>query len=305
MVNRFNYCDIVWVDLVDPSEDEIKSLIDEFHIHLTVAEELSSASYKPRSELFGDHLYLILHFPVFKHSHKTESKKQEIDFVIGRNFLITARYDTIDAIEKFSKMLEVNAILNHGETENCTSLVFFGIINEIYRSLDDELSFMTSWISKIEREIFEGKEREMVAALSNASRNLLNFKNSINFHKDIFMSTISLGNKIFDSDFSHYMEKIIDEHQKLKHAVYNQIDSIQELRETNNSLLSTKQNEIMKILSVFASIGLPLSIIASLLQIDTISRPIVGQANDFWILLASLGIIGLIMFIFFKFKRWL
>jgi len=92
---------------------------------------------------------------------------------------------------------------------------------------------------------------------------------------------------------------------KVENAIRNAREYASELKDTNDSLLNTKQNQITQILTVVAFIALPLSIITSLLQIDMRSRPIVGIENDFWIVLGALVIIGFGLFLYFKKKKWL
>lgn len=305
MINRYQYKDAVWVDLIEPTQEEASEIMEEFGINPSVAQELTSPTFKSRAELHRDFIYLILHFPAFKHSHKQEELAQEVDFVIGKDFLITARYDTIDAVEKFAKAIEVNSILDKTMEKNYTGFIFFGIVQEIYRSLGNELDYIRDWLGKIEKDIFSGKEKEMVVSLSHASRTLLNFKKTTDFHKEVLESLDEIGKKIFDEHFSYHVHRLLDEYHKLKYVIRNSMDSVTEMRETNNSLVSTKQNEIMKILAILAFIGIPLSIVTSLLQIDLTSRPIVGKENDFWILLSAMVAIGIFLYSLFKYKKWL
>jgi magnesium transporter len=291
--------------MIQPTSEEVRGVMTEFGINPLVADELTSPSYKSRVELYRNYIYLILHFPAFKHSHKKEDAKQEVDFIIGKNFLITARYDTIDAIEKFSKIVEVNTILDRGLGENHTGFIFFGILKEIYQSLQNELEYVENWLSQIEEDIFAGKEKEMVVSLSQASRILLNFKKSTDFHKEALNSLDVLGKKIFDEHFSYHVNRVLDEYQKVIHSIRNNTDSVTELRETNNSLLTTKQNEVMKVLTIVAFIALPLTIIASILQVDFVSRPIVGHPNDFWITVLVFVALGILMYAYFRYKKWL
>src|ERR1035437_10915108 len=132
MINRFKYNDTVWIDLNQPTEKEAQDVINEFSINPFIMNDLMSPSIKSRVEMHEKHLFLILHFPVFKHSHSGESK-QEVDFVIGDKFLMTVRYDTVDPIEKFQKKVEVDNILHRTVFDHGSSgALFFEIIKEIY-----------------------------------------------------------------------------------------------------------------------------------------------------------------------------
>jgi len=305
MINRYQYKDTVWVDLIEPTLEESEEIMNEFNIDPIVAKELTSPSFKSRAELRSDFIYLILHFPAFKHSHKQEELAQEIDFVIGKDFLITARYDTIDAVDKFAKTIEVNSILNKTIEKNCTGFLFFGIVQEIYRSLSNELDYIRDWLGKIEKDIFRGKEKEMVVSLSHASRTLLNFKKTTDFHKEVLESLDEIGKKIFDEHFSYHVHRLLDEYHKLKYVIRNSMDSVMEMRETNNSLVSTKQNEIMKTLTILAFVTFPLTLVASIFSLNTSFIPLVGKENDFWIVIGIMVALTFFFFAYFKYKKWL
>lgn len=303
MLHRHTQKGVVWVDLTHPTQEEIKEVSEEFSLSPGVIHELTSPSVKSRVELHKNYIYLILHFPVFKHSHSNDSK-QEIDFIIGKDFLITARYDTIDALDKFSKVIEVNSILDRGFGENATGTIFFGIIQEIYQSLFNELTYVENSLTKAEHGIFNGQEREMVVALSELSRILLNFKKSTDFHKEVLLSLQTFGEKIFDEHFSYSVHQILEEYYKVENSIKNNMSFVVELRETNNSLLSTKQNEIMKTLTIMAFVTFPLTLIATVFSMDTVNNPIVGHPLDFWIVIGIMVFATLCFFVFFKTKKW-
>lgn len=303
MIRRFQYKDSVWVDIQAPTPEEVHAIMDEFSVNPTVVNEMVSPSLKSRVELHKDYLYVILHFPVFRHSHADETR-QEVDFIVGKNFVITVRYDSIDAIEKFAKIIEVSSILDRGIEENCTTLIFFGIISQIYQSLENELEYIETHIAKIEHAVFAGEEKEMVFALSQVGRNLINFKKSTDFHKEVLGSLDSFGRTIFDDHFSYHVRRIQNEYAKIQNILMNNMESVAELRDTNNSLLSTKQNETMKTLTIMAFVTFPLTLMAAIFSMDTKNTPIVGNRYDFWIIIGMMLCATAIFFIFFKFKKW-
>ena len=80
---------------------------------------------------------------------------------------------------------------------------------------------------------------------------------------------------------------------------------LHELRETNNSLLSTKENETMRILTIMALLTFPLALLVSILEIDTVNNPIRHMPYDFWIILGIVIAVGASMYLYFKHKKWL
>ena len=304
MVNRFTYRDITWVDLESPTDVELYNIIDEFRVTPSVAQELKTPSLKPKVYLYKDFIYLILHFPAFKHSHISDSN-QEVDFVIGDKFLITVHYDVIDPIHKFTKEFEVESILENHDLGDHAGFIFFHLIKKLYHSLEHELEFIASELDEIESDIFRGKEKEVVKFISEVSRDLLNFKQATSSHQEVLSSFEIAGTKFFGHDFDYFIKDILSEYYKIGRIIENHRESLLELRDTNNSLLSTKQNEAMKVLSILAFITFPLSLIASIFGMNTKYLPIVGLDGDFWIIVGIMGVLTLSFFFYFRSKDWL
>lgn len=304
MLNRFTYRDITWVDLESPTDGELYDIIDEFSVIPPVAQELKTPSLKPKVDLYKDFIYLILHFPAFKHSHISGSN-QEVDFIIGDKFLITVHYDTIDPIHKFSKEFEVESILEKHDLGNHAGFIFFHLIKKLYRSLEHELEYVASELDEIEDAIFIGKEKEVVKFISEVSRDLLNFKQATGSHQEVLNSLEMVSKKFFGGDFDYFIKDIMSEYYKVDKTIGNHRESLLELRDTNNSLLSTKQNETMKVLSILAFVTFPLSLVASIFGMNTAYLPIVGGNNDFWTIIGIMGILTLLFFFYFRHKEWL
>jgi magnesium transporter len=85
--------------LFSPTIDEIRQVVNEYNIHPLVAHELNIPTLRPKVDLYDNFIYLILHFPTFRNvDGKKVIKQQEIDFIVGKNFLITTRYHAIDPL---------------------------------------------------------------------------------------------------------------------------------------------------------------------------------------------------------------
>ena len=124
MLSRYEHGGIVWIDLESPTAREVKDLAEQIQLDPLIAEELLLPSTRPRIEFYGHYIYMILHFPALQHSHR-KSHEQEVDFVIGKNFLITTHYDTIDPLHKFSKVFEVNSVLDKSNLGDHAGYLFF------------------------------------------------------------------------------------------------------------------------------------------------------------------------------------
>lgn len=300
MTTTRSFMNQVWVDLNSPTKEEIDSLVLTQNINPIIAKDLLTPTPSQHAQDEGQIIYTVLHIPTFKHPSSL-CNSQEIDFIISGNGLITARYDSIDALHYFNKQIEVNEILSKNENSH----LFFGMMKEIYKSMMDELAYLEDWVKEIEKNIFEGHEKTMVFAISSAGRNLLNFKRIIEPHGNIFEYLRETGGEKFGKKFEMDAKFLFEEWRRVMRIVNSQIDLVAELRETNNSMLSAKQNEIMKKLAVVGYILLPLTVITQLFSLSIRSFPFINNPNAFWIVLAIMAVVMLTTIVFAKIKKWL
>lgn len=305
MISRYTYKDLIWVDVQSPTQEEVRALMEEFSIHPLAADELLTPTLRPKVDLYSNFIYLILHFPTISHKHDG-GHEQEIDFIVGKKFLITTHYDLIDPLHEFSKLFEVNSILEKSNFGDHAGFILFYIMRELYKMLDRELDHINHDFGDIEAKIFSGRERDMVNAISHLNRDLLNFKQILRPHKEVLESFEIAGTKFFGQEFSYYLRTVIGEFYKISTILDGHRETLLELRDTNDSLLTTKTNDIMKTLTVTAFIILPLTFIGQIFGMSITNIPLVNDPNAFWIILGTMGVVGACLFGYFKFfKKWM
>lgn len=302
MLTRYREKNLVWVDLVAPTPSEVRELTAEFNLNPLVAEELLSVSPKSKVENHGDCLYLVLHFPALRALHP--QPEQEIDFIIGKNFLITTRYATIDPLHFFAKAFEARAVLGRGQMTHGGHL-FIAMVTALYQALVNECDALKNRLDDIEDQIFSGRERDMVAQLSQLARMIHDFRRILAPHKEMLSSLEGVGDKLFAPGFSYHVRSVVGEYERVRHTLEHLREWLDEMRETNNSLLSTKQNDIMKTLTIMAFITFPLTLFSSLFAIEARDVPIIGLPGDFWIIVGIMFTVAGCFFLFFKYKKWL
>lgn len=304
MVHKYTYKDLTWIDLISPTVSEVREIMEQYKIDTKVGEELLTPSLKPKINMYPNYMYLILHFPAFRHTHKGEIN-QEVDFVLGKNFLITAHYDTIDPLHKFAKVFEVNSVLDKSDIGEHAGFIFYYMIKKLYRALSHELDFISDRLKIVEDRIFMGNEKSMVIELSKIARELLQFKQALDLHDEVLHSFETASRKFFGNDFEYYAESIFGAYSRIHSGIRSNIDTLHELRATNDSLLSSKQSEVMKNIAIVSFIALPLSLVAGLFGMNTRYTPLVDDARGFFMIVGIMTALAIIMLAYFHHRRWL
>lgn len=294
----------IWLNLHAPSKKEIKDIQNEYNIHPLISGELMMPTYRPKVEAYKDQLFLVLHFPVIR-STGSPAINREIDFIIGKNYLITSHYGNIPFINNLYKELSDDKNrCTESFGSNSGHLLHF-IITKLFNSLLEELDHFSISIDGIEKNIFKRQEDMVVEDISKLRHQLLNFRRALKPQQTILESLEERGKIFFGTGMSPYFADIIGEYIRVWHILENHKETLDALHDTNTSLLSTRSNETMQKLTIMAFITFPLTLIASIFGMNTRWLPFMGSPNDFWFVMGVMfvGVGG--MFWYFKSKHWL
>lgn len=303
MRETYQHDGITWVDLETPTREEVAQVADEFSIRMDIADELLLPSSKPRVDVFEQYIYAVMHFPALRHTH--HSREQEMDFIIGKDFLITTHYDTIDPLHKFSKIFEVSSLLERNIDSEHAGFLFFQLLKRLYKAVQHEVEYVRKDLIAIEEQIFSGHEVRMVSGISHCARDLLNLRQTIEPHREILKSLEQEGPRFFGDDFAPTLRALSDEYYRVHNRIMRETESLHELRETNNSLLTTKQNETMRIFTTLAFFTFPLTLLVAFADSRLANNPLADAQYGFWIMIGIVLAAAALMYFYFQHRRWL
>ncbi len=302
MIERYKDTGVTWVDLMSPTPEEIRAVMEEYNIPPQLLGDLSGPV--PRSEATASEhaIKITIDFPVVK--RKDVEGSHEIKFIITKNTLVTVRYEDITALHKFGKEFEVMTTLKRTAKGTNGGYLFIAMMSALYDGLTSKLDYIESRLNTIEQGIFEEREREMVFEISKTGQTLITFKQILFSHKEVLEVAEPMLTKMFEKAFGSHIQELLVYYQYLSRRVSTSNAALQELRDTNDSLLSTKQNETMKVLTIMAFITYPLTLISSVFGMNTEHTPFVAGPFGFWIIICIMTAAASALFIYFRYKRW-
>lgn len=294
----------IWTHLNKPTADDVMEIAKNRNLHPRVADELLHPTFRPKVEQYNTYLYLILHFP--KYDARDSSHGYEIDFIIGKNFIITAQYTNMAVLENFVSACETDKRKAKQYLTSTGELLYF-LLSHLFADSLAELEKMDKQISVMETKIFHDRSNEYayVEEISLIRREILDFRRTIHPQQSVLRSLEEEGKLFFGKEMHVYFSRIIGDYLRVWHILENHKETVEALHETNESLLSIHTAEITKNLTIMAFIMFPLTLLANLFGMNTAMLPLVGRENDFWIIVGimCIGVVG--MFVFFKWKKWL
>ena len=305
MLFRYDYKGGVWVDLEKPTDEELNEIVKEFSISDRIAKEMVSPTPIPLVVDGDTHALLELHFPA-QGAENGDTQIQEIDFVVGKDFIITVRYEVVAPVHHLKKLFETRNLVT-GHESITTDVLLEVLFAHLYSSVRDHTNHITDNLELIEHDMFDDHERQTVKAISNISRSFLHLEAELANQEEPltrFLRAHTLRD-FFKASFEERAERILAERVQVMRLVKTHRAVATEMRETNIALLEAKQNEIMKTLTVVTFIFLPLELITFVVSMPLLGMPLEQHQNGFWIIVGVMTALGMLITLLLARKRWI
>ena len=303
-MQKISHNNITLTAFQKPKEKEIDFLKSTYNFHPLVIDELAHPTFHPKVENYQDHTLLIVRFPQFDRS-RNEVKASEIDFIITKDELVLFQYNDFDALETLVKELSVEEPLRDEFFKSNTNFLLYKILTHLFRSLFPQLDHIIKKVDELEHKIFKGKQEELVSEISLYRREAIDFKRIVGPNVKILEEIKENPAEFFGEDIAPYFHELHTVNSRLISLIESQTETLLVLHETNESILSNKISNIMKVLTMFSVIIFPLTFFAAVWGMNVENMPLVGHPYDFWVLISMMGAGTFIMLMIFKMKKWI
>ncbi len=286
----------LWIDVTDITKKEEMLLQKEFDLHPVTAEDLFKQEVRIKLETFPNYLFCVF----YGVKEKKNIELIELDFVLGKNFLITNHKNDIDSCSELKKDKEkLKAVLLKGsdfvfhkildmETDNYFPVL--GKIDEELETVEEEIS----WASKPEQ---LRKILALKTEISTIKKHVLPQREKISY-------LAKEGHRYISQEAMPYFRDIYDHSIRVSDAIEHYKEMITAAFDLHMLGVTNSTNEVMKVLSIIATIALPLTVISSIYGTNFAYLPGAGRTYGFWIMLLMMLMLISSMIFFFKKRGW-
>lgn len=305
-IQQIKFKNFTWTNIIQAKGKEIEYLRENFDFHPLDLEDCLSPAQRPKLDEYTHYLFLILTFPFYEVKNR-EIIASEIDFFIGPNYLVTLTDGRLTSLINLFRQCQVNDFLREKYLSGGVMQLLYEILNKLQIYCYPMLDHISHDIDKLEKAIFSGYEKKMVQEILIIKRNIVNFRKSMQAHKNVIKKLIGKSNKYFiPQESTVYFTNIVEQTKEIWDILESQKETIEALHNTNESLISFRLNDIIKILTIISVTLLPITLVASIFGMNTAGgMPLINHPYGFWIVIEIMIIIMLFLVLFFKRKKWL
>jgi magnesium transporter len=294
---------LTWIHLTAPTVEEVSQLQARFGWHPLDLEDVLSKRQRPKIDEYPDYLFGVLHFPVYD---KTVQRLNagELDVFLGPSYLVT-----LPAVE----LLPVTRLFRrcYDDSELRESLFGKGSGYLLYHVLDDLFDYCFPILDKIghkldtiEDEMFEGRSEEVVRDISNVKQEIISYRKIIKPERATLRVLERHTRRFLPEELEVYFDDIVDAAERIWDLLDNYKEVVEGLESTNESVISHRQNDVLRILTVFSVVLLPLTLITGFFGMN-VHFPGFDSVWAFWVIFVGMVVALVSMLAFFRLKRWL
>jgi len=294
-----------WINIVNAGKNEIDYLRKNYNFDLVHLKAASASVSFQRPMIFQgpDYLFLVLHFPILRDEHVIAA---EVDFFIGHGFLITVNNNNLKALSDFFNLGKKSPDSLLSYSLESSAILLYEILGHLIDSCYQLIDQSSLDISRIEELIFSGNQKAAVKEILSLRRNIVNVRRIMQNHKNILQKLMTMESSLVEKNaIRKYYIGLVEHSKRIWEMLDNQKEMVEILNNTNESLLNDRMTSIMKTLTIFSVIVLPLNLLAGIFGMNAINMPVVGHPYGFFLIIGIMLLCSLGMLLFFAKKKWL
>ena len=290
----------LWVDLAAPSIPESLVLSDTFAFHPLSVEDAMSARQYPKVEPYEGYLYVILH-EIERQESETGFATHDVDFFLGANYLVTVHDGDSHSIVDLREHAARNPkILGEGPV-----VLFHRLVDAIVDRYRPEIEKLEDRIDEIERAVFENPTPALVRDILAEKREISVLRRIITPQRDVIARLARREFVDISTEMDFRFRDVYDHLVRVSDDALIFQDRITGILDAHLSNVSNRLNEVMKVLTVVATIFMPLTLLSGIYGMNVrLPRLPGGEAAQFWWLLGIMAVVILAMLAVFRRKRW-
>jgi magnesium transporter len=291
----------VWADIRQPGAEDAAALRDLFGFHPLSVEDALESRHHPKVESYESYLYVVLHGIDFKqHEHAFETL--DIDFFLGRNFLVTVHDGQRRSLAEVAKLCERTAIpLSEGPVG-----LMHRIVDRIVEHYRPEVDELESWLDEIESRVVAGTREELTGEILAVKRDIASMRRVVIPQRDVVGRLARREFDLIGQEHAYRFRDVYDQLVRLADEAILFQDRVTGILDAHLASVSNQLALVSKVLAGIAVIFGPLTVVTGMFGMN-VPLPTFpgGDGAQFWWIIGFMTVLTAAIFYVFRRRGWL
>jgi magnesium transporter len=296
---------LTWVNVVGPSVETASALAERFGWHPLDVEDVVSKRQRPKIDTYEEdgYLFAVLHFPVYDKAIQ-RLNAAELDVFISQDYLVTVpNRELLPVTRLFVRSEEDEAFRNELFAKGSGRLLY-EVLDDLFDYCFPILDKIGHKLDRVEDDMFELRAEDVVRDISNVKQEIISYRKVVKPERSTLRALERSVERFLPEELDLYFDDIVDAAERIWDQLDNYKEVVEALEQTNESVISHRQNDVLRLLTIISVTVLPLTLITSVFGMNVLF-PGERTPTAFWVIIAALVVTLAGMVGFFRYKRWL
>jgi magnesium transporter len=294
---------LTWIHINEPGPLEAAYLADRFGFHELDIEDVLSKRQRPKIDEYPDYLFIVLHFPIYDKAVQ-RLNAAELDVFLGQDFVITLANVELLPVTYLFRRCEEDPELREELFSKASGFLLYHVLDDLFDYCFPILDKVGHKLDAIEDQLEARRSEDIVRDISDAKQEIIAYRKIIKPERATLRLLERYTQRFLPQDLELYFDDIVDAAERIWDLLDNYKEVVDGLESTNESVLTHRQNDVLRLLTVFTVIVLPLTMVTGIFGMN-VSFPGEGTREAFWVIIAVLFAVLVGMVGFFRWRRWL
>ena len=294
---------LTWINLDSPSEATAGELSERFGWHPLDLEDVLSRRQRPKVDEYPEYLFVVLHFPAYDKAIQ-RLNAAELDVFLGQDYLVTLPNVELLPVTRLFRRCEENEELREQLFGKGSGYLLYHVLDDLFDYCGPILDKIGHKLDAIEDDIDDGHFEEVVRDISNVKQEIISYRKIIKPERPTLRLLERRIERFLPEALELYFDDIVDATERVWDQLDNYKEVVEALEATNESAISHRVNNILRVLTVVSVVLLPLTLITGIFGMN-VHFPGFDTAAAFWAIIGAMAGLSVGLVAFFRFKRWL
>jgi len=248
-------------------------------------------------------MFIVLHFPRYD-KQVGRLNAAELDIFVGPDYLITLPNEQIQSLEFLFEQCQSSEDLREKYFSQGSGYLLYKIVDSCVDASFPMLRKIGAKLEYLEEDIFAGRSAEIVRDISNVKQEIINFRKTVRPQRSVMRDLEQTKQRYLAEDLEIYFDDINDASERIWDMLENYKEVVEALESSNESVLSHRVNDVLKVLTSLSVVVLPLTLVASIWGMN-VGLPGGGSQEAFWIIVGTMSTLLGSMLLYFRHRGWL
>ncbi len=294
---------LTWIHLESLDSEAAAELAERFGWHPLDLEDVLSKRQRPKVDDYPDYLFFVLHFPVFDKAIQ-RLNAAELDAFLGPDYLVTIPNVELLPVTRLFRRCQEDEELREQLFSKGSGRLLYEVLDDLFDYCFPILDKIGHKLDSIEDEMFEGRAEDVVRDISNVKQEIISYRKIIKPERSTLRLLERHVERFLPQELELYFDDVVDAAERIWDLLDNFKEVVDGLEDTNESVISHHQNDVLRVLTVVSVILLPLTLVTGFFGMN-VRFPGFGSAWAFWAIAGVMLALAVGLIVFFRRKRWL